>query len=220
MRKSNNKSLLTEPILVLNKNWQAINSTTARRALKSVCCNKAAILCPKTYVQHDIISWMDLSVPDDKPGIRTTDGRIAVPEIIVNKYDKFPRKKVVFNRRNLFMRDQFCCQYCGVRPPSDDWTIDHVVPKSQKGTTRFDNCVVACTKCNRHKADRTPEQAGMKLRRMEMKNGELQIVFYDRPSAPKWNPAYNMRRMRVPPSWAQFLTNLVSEMYWTIELED
>ena len=41
--------------------------------------------------------------------------------------------------------------------------MDHVVPRAQGGTTRWDNIVVACIPCNSKKADRTPAQAKMPL---------------------------------------------------------
>lgn len=85
-----------------------------------------------------------------------------------------------YNKRNVFFRDDFKCQYCGKDKdfvyPTDYrnqnyagkktvLTIDHVVPKSHGGKTSYENCVTACGECNHIKADRTPAQAQMKLRR-------------------------------------------------------
>ena len=69
-------------------------------------------------------------------------------------------------------------------------TVDHVVPRSQGGASSWTNCVAACVRCNALKADRTPEQAGMKLRR--------------RPVRPEWKPLYAAHGVRVE-SWARFL---------------
>ena len=65
------------------------------------------------------------------------------------------------NRKNLLIRDNNMCQYCGrkVQP----LTLDHVVPKQFGGKESWENLVAACMPCNNRKANRTPEQAGMKL---------------------------------------------------------
>ncbi|HUY36812.1 MAG TPA: HNH endonuclease signature motif containing protein [Pirellulales bacterium] len=41
----------------------------------------------------------------------------------------------------------------------------HVLPRSQGGTSTWENCVLSCVDCNKRKADRTPEQAGVRLRK-------------------------------------------------------
>lgn len=65
-----------------------------------------------------------------------------------------------FSREGVKMRDGYRCAYCG-RPGN---TIDHVHPQSRGGGTTWENCVTACQPCNQRKADRTPAEAGMKLR--------------------------------------------------------
>jgi len=64
------------------------------------------------------------------------------------------------------------------------------MPRSQGGTSSWTNCVAACVHCNARTAYRTPEQAGMKLRR--------------RPVRPEWRPLYAAHGVRVE-SWARFL---------------
>ncbi len=54
------------------------------------------------------------------------------------------------------------------------------------------NCVAACERCNARKGDRTPDQAGLRLRR--------------RPVRPEWKPFYAAQGARIE-SWAQFLTH-------------
>ncbi len=84
---------------------------------------------------------------------------------MLDSYDRLPSAAVSFSRRNLFKRDHWTCQYCGLQPGGDELTIDHMVPRSQGGTSTWENCVLACVTCNKRKADRTPQQAGLKLRR-------------------------------------------------------
>lgn len=91
------------------------------------------------------------------------------------------------------------CQYCGVQPGTEELSIDHVIPRAQGGKTTWDNVVIACVECNRKKADKTPEQAKMKLRK---KPGP---------------PAYDIlrgSRIRVD-SWCHFL----GDSYWGCELK-
>lgn len=65
------------------------------------------------------------------------------------------------SKRGILMRDHFECAYCG----DEANTVDHIVPKSQGGKTSWMNLVACCFRCNQRKSDRTPERAGMKLRK-------------------------------------------------------
>ena len=107
---------------------------------------------------------------------------------------------MTFSRRNIFKRDRFTCQYCGVQPGSEELTLDHVIPRAQGGESRWENCVLACLTCNKRKADRTPQQAGIRLKHEPVK--------------PTWNPLYTAHELRIE-SWSKF----VSEAYWNVELE-
>ena len=132
--------------------------------------------------------------------IQCVGRRIKLPEIItLCNYSNVPTRAISFSRRNLFNRDKHICQYCGRQPGSDSLTVDHVMPRSRGGDTTWENCVLACVECNFRKADRTPEEAGMRLRKQPVK--------------PKWNPGFS-NRTRIP-SWDKF----VSEVYWNVELE-
>ena len=133
--------------------------------------------------------------------IRTTSVVIKMPAV-VRLLRAFRRhaKPVKFSRVNIYARDGYKCQYCGVQPGSEELTIDHVVPRAQGGESRWDNCVLACVACNKRKADRTPEQARMRL--------------HKRPVQPTWNPRYAAHELRIE-SWSKF----VSEAYWNVELE-
>jgi len=67
------------------------------------------------------------------------------------------------SNRTLFQRDDHLCLYCGDQFPQRALSRDHVTPLSQGGANQWTNVVTACTRCNNHKAGRTPEQAGMEL---------------------------------------------------------
>lgn len=86
------------------------------------------------------------------------------------------KKGVKFSRINVFTRDNFTCQYCGSKKPMKDLNYDHVVPRVRGGKTVWENIVTSCYPCNDRKAGRTPEQAGMVLRRMPVKPKTLPMT--------------------------------------------
>lgn len=212
---------LHEPILVLNKSWLAIDSAPVCKAMGTVVSKRAVFIDVPSYTQHDIWSWMNLPVTDDDNSIKSNHGLIKIPELmLLCSYNKQPKRQVVFNRRNLWRRDKRICQYCGQEPPYDEITIDHVIPKSRGGQTTFNNCVLACSKCNLKKGRRSLGQAGMKLRRTKKTPTGETVIYYNIPKKPMWNPLYAVKRKIFPKSWSAFLRNFDETLYWEVELED
>lgn len=194
-------SVLQRPALVLNRNWQAINVTSVARSLTMVFNGTARVVDPGTYQLFDWSDWSELKPEFGEPFIQAVSQRFCVPEVVsLLNYDRMPTATVTFSRRNIFKRDRFTCQYCGSQPKSDELTIDHVLPKAQGGQSTWVNCVLACFRCNHAKANRTPTQAGMKLRKQ--------------PVRPQWNPTFSRHSLRIE-SWQKF----VSDAYWNAELE-
>lgn len=213
-------SNLSHPTLILNKNWHPIDACTAKEALVDVFADKAQILCPETYQLFNIEEWIKSPVTPSSMTIQSVNCEIKVPKFIVNRYNKIPKKTVIFSRSNLWRRDNYTCQYCGVRPPPDEITVDHVNPRSKGGITSFENCVLACISCNKSKNNRTPEEANMPLRRKrKLKNGNVIIEMYNRPQKPKWDPRYAVYAREIPVSWSKFIQHMVDELYWNSELE-
>lgn len=102
------------------------------------------------------------------------------------------RRKPPLSKLNLLARDEYTCQYCSKRLTPKDWSIDHVIPRSQGGGTSWANVVASCHKCNRRKGGRTPEQAGMKLLKT--------------PVQPEWLPIINIRiHPNLPQVWLNFI---------------
>jgi 5-methylcytosine-specific restriction endonuclease McrA len=99
----------------------------------------------------------------------SSNKRYPIPSVIRTKvYYRLNNQKVNFSRKNVFIRDNFTCQYCGIDMSQSALTYDHVIPKSlwnyKNGTpTNWTNIVTACVSCNNKKRNRTPEQAKMKL---------------------------------------------------------
>ena len=128
--------------------------------------------------------------------------KVRVPEVVVLRhFNGFPRRTVAFSRRNLYRRDNFTCQYCGSQPGTELLSIDHVVPRSRGGRSTWENCVLACLDCNKRKASRTLDEAGLVLDR--------------KPFRPAGGPAFEISLGTRRASWERF----VSERYWNVELE-
>jgi 5-methylcytosine-specific restriction endonuclease McrA len=196
-----NGKVLNRPTLVLNRNWQPVNVTTVARALVMLWNESARVVDPADFQLLTWEDWSRLRPRDNERFIQAVRFRLRVPEVIaLITYDRLPSTAVAFSRRNIFKRDRYTCQYCGQQPGSDQLTIDHVVPRAQGGQSRWDNCVLACLACNHRKADRTPQQAKMRLRKM--------------PVQPTWNPLYVSHHPRIE-SWSKF----ISEAYWNVELD-
>lgn len=186
-------NVLERPTLVLNRNWQPIHVTTVVRALVMLWNDVARVVDPEDFRLLSWSDWSELVPLDHEPCIRTARNRLRVPEIVsLSRYDRLPSTAVTFSRRNVAKRDHLTCQYCGIQPGWDAITIDHVLPRSQGGVSSWTNCVAACVSCNARKADRTPDQAAMHLRK--------------KPERPEWKPLYAMHGHKVA-SWSRFLAH-------------
>jgi 5-methylcytosine-specific restriction endonuclease McrA len=112
--------------------------------------------------EYDEVIYPEASaVPLRIPG---WTGRMPAVVRLVKPVSTF-KKGVKFSRINVMTRDNFMCQYCGVRKAMAELNYDHVVPRVQGGKTVWENIVTTCYPCNDRKGGRTPEQAGMKLRK-------------------------------------------------------
>jgi 5-methylcytosine-specific restriction endonuclease McrA len=132
-------------ILVLNADFQPLNVTTFRRAFTLVYRGKAEI------VEYD----------EENP-VETDRIKYKRPLIIrMVRYVYIPFKKVPLGKNNIFRRDGHTCMYC---PSKVNLTLDHVIPKSRGGGNSWENLVTCCKKCNSKKDNKTPDEAGMKLR--------------------------------------------------------
>ena len=91
---------------------------------------------------------------------------MRVPSVIrLLEYRRIPFQARALSRKNILIRDRHTCQFCARVLPTSELTLDHVIPRSQKGRSSWENLVACCHPCNNRKGDRTPEKAGMKLLR-------------------------------------------------------
>lgn len=107
--------------------------------------------------------------------IRSAREVFPMPSVIrfLGKVAGYFRRSVKFNRKNVWLRDKGTCQYCCCKVSIRTFTFDHVIPQAQGGTTCWENIVVACSKCNQKKQDRTPVQAKMHLHTAPVKPKSL-----------------------------------------------
>lgn len=124
---------------------------------------------------------------------------LNIPSVVVLKDFIRPAKSVAFTRFNLFLRDEFSCQYCGAK---GDMTFDHVIPRCRGGKTTWANVVAACGPCNLKKGSRLLKQANMALKRLPARP-DAQVLHN---SGRKFPPNY------LHESWMDFL-------YWDAELD-
>ncbi len=174
--------VLQRPTLILNRNWQPVNVATVARALVLLWNESARVVDPSDYQLYTWEDWAKLRPRDGEDHIQAVRFKLRVPEVVaLSAYNRLPVAHVTFSRRNIFKRDHYACQYCGAQPGSEELTIDHVLPRAQGGVSRWENCVLACMACNKRKADRTPEQAKMRVRK--------------KPVRPAWRPPGTVRSM-------------------------
>jgi len=163
---------LTAPVLVLNLNYVPINICNVRRAIVLVGKGKAELL------------------ENHRGEIRTVAAVFEVPSIIRLAYlVKRPFAPRKLSKKEIFLRDQYTCQYCGKK--TQELTLDHVVPRRQHGSHTWENVVAACSRCNLRKAGYTPEEAKMKLIR--------------EPRAPQPNPYRMLQNRVILEEWRPYL---------------
>jgi 5-methylcytosine-specific restriction endonuclease McrA len=160
-------------VLVLNFTYEALNITSFQRAVKLIFSGKAEV------------------VYDRERALASPTFRMRMPSIIrMLYYIKRPGQKVSLTKKNVLLRDDYTCQYCGVKGDRL-MTVDHIVPRSKGGPSTWENLVCACMRCNNRKNNRTPEHSGMALKR--------------KPRMPKYIPWIQIKRNTLPGEWHKFL---------------
>jgi len=197
---------LNQPVLVLNRLWQAVNVCSAKRALILLFQGHAHVVVGDNdgaFQTFNFNQWQDFSIQQPhSESIRSVSFKIRVPRVILLVvFDRFPKKEVKFTRHNIFERDQNTCQYCGSAFDRKDLNLDHVTPRDRGGPTTWENIVCSCISCNTRKANRTPQEAGLHLIR--------------KPKRPKWRPFIQVNLgLHCHDSWKHF----IDLAYWNVEI--
>jgi len=173
----------THRTLVLSQSYEPVTIVSWQRAITLLFLNKAEVI--EEYDRN----------------IKTTSIVIKIPAVVrlLNAFRRH-KKAVKFSRVNIYGRDKYSCQYCGTRCSISELTYDHVIPRAQGGKTVWSNIVTCCEACNRKKANRTPEQAGMRLIKTPVQPTATPVL------------VVAVSRESVPDAWHDYL-------YWTSELE-
>ena len=131
--------------LVLNASDSPLAVVAARRAVVLVIKDKAEVVLSNGAI------------------FRSEHVAIEAPSVVrLRRFVRVPyRPHAPLTRRAVFARDEWRCQYCGGNAEN----LDHVVPRSRGGMHLWENVVAACRRCNAKKMDRTPHEAGFRLRR-------------------------------------------------------
>ena len=188
------ESLLELPTLVLNAAYVPIRVTTVRVAFSLLYSGRALAL-DQNYMGYDFARWLADGPPGTSGTLPTVRGRIAPPRVLLLKgYRTTPTNRMRLSRRNLMLRDNYQCQYCGDEPGPSALNLDHVMPRSRGGDASWTNLVVACRPCNQTKANRTPKEAAMRLRKT--------------PAKPNWTMLLSQLHARDVDEWAVFLPEL------------
>lgn len=169
--------------LVLNASFEPLQIVTWQRAIQLLFQGKVEV------------------IEESEKEVRTVRLTIRVPAVLrLLEYVPLKKRKQIvrFSRTNVFIRDQYRCQYCGETFQKSQLTLDHVMPVVQGGAKSWENIVTACKPCNQKKGGRTPKQAKMELIRAAFR--------------PTWLPstAIRMTVSKTPDRWKIYL-NLIRE---------
>ena len=158
-----NKSI----VLVLNRNWQAINISTPALAFCQMATNVATALEIEGEnhirpVKWD--EWITLPVRESDNAVHTVRGAIRVPTVIVAvNFAKVPKKRPKLCAKTIRERDGNRCQYTGRLLRPEEGSLDHVLPRSRGGKDDWKNLVWSDKAVNAKKGNRLPHEAGLKL---------------------------------------------------------
>ncbi len=200
-------SAMQASVLALNRHYTPVHIFSAPRVFCLLCKGLAEVVHVDedgNFLSLNFEEWrehsqlkIELEIRDGtEDWIQAVNFQIEVPRVIrLLRYERVPRNTVKFNRRNVFLRDEHRCQYCGRRFSVQRLSIDHVMPSSRGGTDTWENVVCACLTCNVRKGGRTPFEANMRL--------------LSDPVKPKRNPLVSRQLMlRKYHAWKAFISDV------------
>ena len=167
---------------------------------------------PLSWGPLSVWSWQDalVAVLQDRvtpvvnyeTEVRSASRSFPIPSVVaLKRFHK--RRRVAFTRYHVFLRDGFCCQYCGDELPARELTFDHIVPRCRGGQTSWNNVVTCCQRDNLFKGSRSLKQSGLRLRRMPSEPAPFQVD----EAAKRHAPRDNLHK-----TWLDFL-------YWDADLD-
>ena len=209
-------NVINQPVLSLNASWQALGTKTVKEALIAMLGGDGGNNPPAVAIDMEFPVSADGSVDWDNPtntspvsweewiklpvreydlAIRTATMTIRAPRVIVQtNYGKMPVVQPRPTKDAIRKRDGGVCQYTGKPLTNREGNVDHVVPRAQGGKNTFENMVWSSKEINSLKADKTPQQAGLRLIR--------------KPAAPRPVPVSSTINIAHHPSWVHFMDNV------------
>ena len=156
-------SSATSPALVLNADFRPLSYyplslCSWQDAVKSVFLKRVSVI--ESYDQK----------------VHSPSISFFLPSVISLKKYTAPKGKPALTRFNVFLRDNFTCQYCQNRFPTNELTFDHLIPRCLNGKTSWNNVVSACTNCNLKKGGRLLKFTDMKLLTEPNKPSAMQLL--------------------------------------------
>ena len=184
---------------------------------------------PLSYYPLSLCSWQDaikavflerVSVIENyEHEVHSPNLTFKLPSVIALKDYVTPQRRPAFTRFNVFLRDNFTCQYCTNRFPANELTFDHLVPKCLNGKTTWENVVSACTSCNLKKGRKLIHNTDMKLFKKPLRPSSIQLQNNGRNFPPNYLTLTNTKLSAFLKSFAITLSLIfLSDLYFLIHL--
>jgi 5-methylcytosine-specific restriction endonuclease McrA len=172
-------------VLVLNRNWQAINIRTPQEAFCQMATSvataldievagdgfRASNIRPVTWDE-----WLTLPIREQDNAVHTVRGLVRVPTVIVSvNFSKVPKKRPKLCAKTIRERDGNRCQYTGKLLKPEEGSLDHILPRSRGGAHTWENLVWSSKEVNTRKGNRLPHEAGLKLLNVPRAPKELPV---------------------------------------------
>jgi 5-methylcytosine-specific restriction endonuclease McrA len=162
---------------MLNMGYEPLNIISWKKAIRLLYLDKA-----EAVERYDVF-------------IHSPSIKIPMPAVIRLMVYINPRhNELVYSKWNMYVRDQFVCQYCAKTCDPCELTKDHVVPRTKGGVNSWENCVTCCYGCNNKKGGRTPKEARMQLIRAPKRPRENRLIY-----------SLKKKKMRVPTVWEPYM---------------
>jgi 5-methylcytosine-specific restriction endonuclease McrA len=163
--------LLHSKVLVLNCSYEPLTICNVQKAVLLLFGGKAV---PVAHHPEGVISTVSRSFP--------------LPSIVrLTFFVRIPYKQIILTRKNILLRDNFQCQYCG--KTDLPLTIDHIIPRSRGGEHTWENLITACPRCNSKKGNKTPREAGMHPLKQAVRPNNLMFMQQQKTTiSDEWKP--------------------------------
>ncbi|MEM9398598.1 MAG: HNH endonuclease [Verrucomicrobiota bacterium] len=155
-----------QTVLVLNRNWQAINTQSPRESFGQMATDVATALdiTADSMIPTKWNDWLKLPIREQDDFVGTVSTKIRIPTVLVlARFARVPVRRPALGMDGIWQRDRGICQYTGRMLKRHEGNIDHVIPRSRGGDTSWENCVLADKRVNSKKGNRLPSEAGLRL---------------------------------------------------------